>query len=249
MHEAYGDFLGNAGACWWLAQPPWNAGCETLWGWAVARPCRAVPLPALCMGKCSGKARLSPASTSLQTFTTTQRLFCLGSGHPPMRAGQLVAALPVLPLSRFQPGQCPPMQDEASPGTARSWGGPCLAPRLVSAGGPGGPRCARPQPRRTPLPGGRPVQARSRRLLESGPSPNNGWRAGNAAWETGFGSAAAASHGPLAPFLSLLQRALPTAISHGAAPRGWGCRRPGGLGHEAPLNLGQKQARDTSCLG
>lgn len=61
---------------------------------------------------------------------------------------------------------------------------------------------------------------------------NNGWRAGNAAWETGFGSAAA-SHGPLAPFLSLLQRALPTAISHGAAPRGWGCCCPDGLGHEA----------------
>lgn len=84
------------------------------------------------------------------------------------------------------------------------------------------------------------MQGSSRRLLESGPSPNNGWRAGNAAWETGFSSAAAASHGPLAPFLSLLQRALPTAVSHGAAPRGQECCHPGGLGHETLCTVGEE---------
>lgn len=93
------------------------------------------------------------------------------------------------------------------------------------------------------------MQGSSRQLLESGPSPNNGWRAGNAAWETGFGSAAAASHGPLAPFLSLLQRALPTAGSHGAAPRGRGCCRPGGLGHETLCTAGKEEGWDTSQPG
>lgn len=107
-------------------------------------------------------------------------------------------------------------------------------------------RCVWPQRCHTPLTGGDPAQGNSRRLLESGPSPNNGWRAGNAAWETGFGSAAAASHGPLAPFLSLLQRALPTAISHGAAPRGQGCCSSGGLRHETLCTVGEKGCLDTS---
>lgn len=110
-------------------------------------------------------------------------------------------------------------------------------------------RCVQPQHRHMPLAGAEPVGGSSCRLLESGLSPNNGWRAGNAAWETGFGSAATASRGPLAPFLSLLQRALPTAIGRGAALRGRGCCRPGGLGHETLCTVGKEARRDTSWLG
>lgn len=71
------------------------------------------------------------------------------------------------------------------------------------------------------VPGTEPMRVSSRLwLLESGLALNNGWRAGNAAWETGFGSAAAAaSRGPLAPFLSLLHRALPIAAGHAEAMR------------------------------
>lgn len=109
-------------------------------------------------------------------------------------------------------------------------------------------RCVWPQHGHTPLTRGDPAQGNSRRLLESGLSPNNGWRAGNAAWETGFGSAAAASHSPLAPFLSLLQRALPTATSHGAAPRGQGCCFSGGLKHETLCTVGEEGCWDTSPI-
>lgn len=70
------------------------------------------------------------------------------------------------------------------------------------------------------------------------------------AWETGFGSAAATtSHGPLAPFLSLLQKALPTAISHTAALKGWGCCRPCGLRHETLCTAGEERGWDTSQPG
>lgn len=71
------------------------------------------------------------------------------------------------------------------------------------------------------VPGAEPVRVSSCLwLLESGLALNNGWRAGNAAWETGFGSAAtAASRSPLAPFLSLLHRALPIATGHTEAMR------------------------------
>lgn len=118
MCEAFGDFLGNTfclpgkepGACWWLAQPPWNAGCETLWGWVVARPCRALPLPALGMGKCSGKARLSPASTSPQTCLPQHRGFSPWAvATLPYGLGSLLPPCLCSPSAPFKPDSVPTM--------------------------------------------------------------------------------------------------------------------------------------------
>lgn len=182
-----------------------------LWlGGSRAVPCHACAHAATVHGKALKESWAFCCFPLLpDMFTATWRVFCPGSDCPPVQAGELFVALSVLLLSPFQPGQQP--HDRPRCNMEPRWGH-ALLPWLVAAGGRGVMRCVRPRYGHTPVAGGQPERGSSCRLLESGPSPNNGWRAGNAAWETGFGSAAAASHGPLAPFLSLLQRALPTAI-------------------------------------
>lgn len=226
LGEAYAVFLQNAihfpnemlRACRRLGREGW------VWGQRCHAGAVLVPLPmlALCMGKCWGKSRLSAAFYFLpDMFTATWRGFSQGSGHSPIEAGGFWSPCPAWTLSTGTvalPWNAAGMSQAPAQHSAQME--PCLS---TPARGSGRPRChemctASASPHAAHQ--GQPVQGSSRQLLESGPSPNNGWRAGNAAWETGFGSAAAASHGPLAPFLSLLQRVLPTALSHGAAPRG-----------------------------
>lgn len=131
-----------------------HAGYETLW--IVARPCHAVPMTALCMGKCSGKARsflLLPLPPR-HVYHNTEGI--LPRQWPPSHVSW--AALPVLPLSPFQPGQCPHaglLQDESGPGTTRSPGGPCPRARVGHAPEP---RWA--MPRTLARGGGRPAVSR-----------------------------------------------------------------------------------------
>lgn len=123
-----------------------HAGRETLWVWAVARPCCAVPMPALCMGKRSGKARLSPASLSPQTcLPQTTGFSPRAVATLSCELGSSLAPCPCSPSAPWKLDSVPrdgPLQDESSPGRARSPGGPRLAPRS-----PGGPRLAPRSPR------------------------------------------------------------------------------------------------------
>lgn len=135
--------------------------------------------------------------------------------------------------------------------------GPCLS---APACGSGRPRCHEVCTASASLHTarrGRACVGQLRRLLESGLSPNNGWRAGNAAWETGFGSTAAASHGPLAPFLSFPCSREPfpqpsAARLHrgdgdAAAQAGWGIRPSA---RQARRGVGTRpgQAGGSACL-
>lgn len=122
MHEAYGDFLGNAfclpgkepGACWWLAQPPWNAVCETLWGWVVARPCHAVHGRVLRESQAFSCFHFPP-----DMFTTTQRVF--SRPWPPSHVIWAALLVPCL-CSRSAPfilGSVPSMGPRDEPGVAQ----------------------------------------------------------------------------------------------------------------------------------